>query len=182
MGGADKAALLLDGRPFLDHQIDVLRTVVEDVLLVDRDGRRAGPSGIRVVADRIPGAGALGGVFTALCEARADRVLVVACDMPFLTPGFASFLLGQSRDADVTIPRDALGRFPVCGVFHRRVTPALEARIARGEFGFADALDNLDVREIDAAALAEFDPDGRLLANVNTPDDYRDILDGHNTP
>ncbi len=37
-----------------------------------------------------------------------------------------------------------------------------------------DALDDLSVREIDPDELATLDPDGRLLVNVNTPDDYRD--------
>ena len=42
-----------------------------------------------VLSDRLPGTGAPGGLYTALVEAPTEQVLVVACDMPFLTaPGF----------------------------------------------------------------------------------------------
>ena len=46
-------------------------------------------------------------------------------------------------------------------------------RAFRGSMRAAsDALAELTVREIGEDELARFDPDGRLLLNINTPDDY----------
>ena len=42
-------------------------------------------SGSASIADAVAGAGPLGGLYTALLDARHDRVLVLACDMPFVT-------------------------------------------------------------------------------------------------
>ena len=39
------------------------------------------------------GAGALGGLYTALVEAPTEQVLVIGCDMPFLTAPFLQFLV-----------------------------------------------------------------------------------------
>lgn len=182
MGGADKGRLVLDGRPFVDRQIEVLAPVTATLLIVDRDGSHPAPRGVRVVADRIPGAGAIGGIYTALEEAGTDLVVILACDMPCLTTAFVRFLLGLAHGVDVVIPRDARGRYPACGVFHRRVAPMLRSRIDRGLLRLDEALADLAVRTVEPDALAPFDHDGRLLVNINTPDDYRSILSGYHTP
>jgi molybdopterin-guanine dinucleotide biosynthesis protein A len=44
--------------------------------------------------------------------------------------------------------------------------------ILAGALRIADALSDLQVRDIGSDEVAPFDPDGRLLTNVNTPDDY----------
>ncbi|MGH8187767.1 MAG: molybdenum cofactor guanylyltransferase, partial [Steroidobacteraceae bacterium] len=61
---------------------------------------------------------------------------------------------------------------PLCAAWARRAAPHLRAAIDDGRLRIIDALAGLDVRELSADDLAPFDPDGRLLENVNTPDDY----------
>ena len=58
-------------------------------------------------------------------------------------------------------------------MYDRRVATSLRARIEAGPWRVVEALDELRVRDVDDAAIAAFDRDGRLLLNVNTPDDYR---------
>jgi len=43
--------------------------------------------------------------------------------------------------------------------------------IDAGALRIADALNDLQVRDIGPDEVAPFDPDGRLLTDVNTPDD-----------
>jgi molybdopterin-guanine dinucleotide biosynthesis protein A len=52
------------------------------------------------------------------------------------------------------------------------VAAHLEDRLLRGERRVLDAIEALDLREIGPDDLSAFDPDGRLLANINTGDDY----------
>jgi hypothetical protein len=44
--------------------------------------------------------------------------------------------------------------------------------IDAGALRIADALSDRQVRDINPDEVAPFDPDGRLLTNVKTPDDY----------
>lgn len=125
-----------------------------------------------MLADRIAGAGALGGLYTALMEAPTEQVLVIGCDMPFLTAPFLTYLMERGRDADAAVPRDERGRHPLCASYARRIAGHLHSRITAGELGVGDALVDLAVREIGPDELVPFDPDGRLFFNINTPDDY----------
>ncbi len=114
----------------------------------------------------------MGGLYTALVEAPTDQLVVMACDMPFLTAPFLTRLAALGAGADAAIPRDARGLHPLCAAWARRAVPHLRARIDKGRLRIADALEHLDVREMDPGELAGFDTNGTLLLNVNTPDDY----------
>ena len=172
LGGADKSALEVAGRSILARQLAVLRPLTPHILIVTNGVERYRAAGVPVAKDCIEGAGALGGIYTALVEAPTDRVLVMACDMPFLTAPFLTRLASLGDGADAVIPRDARGRHPLCAAWSRRAAPHLRACLDAGRLRVLDALEGLDVREMDPDALAAFDADGRLLMNVNTPADY----------
>jgi molybdopterin-guanine dinucleotide biosynthesis protein A len=59
----------------------------------------------------------------------------------------------------------------LCASYHRRIADRLKTRIGAGALRIADALSDLQVRDIGPDEVSPFDPDGRLLTNVNTPDD-----------
>ena len=172
LGGIDKSALPIHGTSILERQLAVLRCVTPHILIVASDEDRYRDAGVPIVCDRIRGAGSLGGLYTALVEAPTDQLVVMACDMPFLTAPILTRLAALGDGVDAAIPRDAHGLHPLCAAWSRRAAPHLRARIDEGRLRILDALAGLDVREMDPGELARFDPDGRLLLNVNTPDDY----------
>jgi molybdopterin-guanine dinucleotide biosynthesis protein A len=172
LGGLDKSGLTVGAQTILERQLTLLRGLTAEVLIVANDKARFDAAGVPVIADHIEGAGSLGGLYTALVEAPTEQVLVIACDMPFLTRSFLARLVTLGAGVDAAVPRDARGRHPLCASYASRIAPHLKTRIDRGLLRVGDALDGLTVREIGPDELALFDPAGRLLLNVNTPDDY----------
>ncbi|MBU6424616.1 MAG: molybdenum cofactor guanylyltransferase, partial [Chloroflexi bacterium] len=78
--GRDKAWLDLgDGRPIVRRVLDIVSRVGDEVFLVANDASFQ-TLGLRVVPDRFPDGGVLGGIATGIGAAAHDRVLVVACD------------------------------------------------------------------------------------------------------
>lgn len=156
--------------------MSLLRALTPHILIVtsaqSRVELREIGQDVDVAIDRVDGAGALGGIYTALMEAPTEQVIVIGCDMPFLTAPFLAFLAAQGRDVDVAVPVDDRGRHPLCASYLRRTAAHLRARIDTGALRVGDALAPLTVRELGADELAPFNADGRLLVNVNTPDDY----------
>src|SRR5215218_4755965 len=88
--GHDKGALVVGGQRIIDRQLAVLRGRAARIVVVGGPERHLG-DGIEVIPDRIPGIGALGGLYTALVSATAERTLVIACDMPFVTGPFLEY-------------------------------------------------------------------------------------------
>lgn len=173
LGGQDKSALRIGSRTILNRQLDVLRQLGAPVVIISSGSDRAGFGDVPVVADHLPAHGALGGLYTALVASPDDHVLVLACDMPFLTPGFLAHLAGMPDDVDAVVPRTGDGRHPLCARYHRRIAGLLRRRLEAGRLRISEALDEMTVREIGPEELRPFDPDGTLLMNVNTPDDYQ---------
>jgi molybdopterin-guanine dinucleotide biosynthesis protein A len=176
-GGADKASLVVGGRRIVERQLEAVAGVADDVRVVIGDAAgaaRYADLNVRVVPDAIAGAGPLGGLYTALADARHDRVLVLACDLPFVTAALVERLAlesGTGGEIDAVVPRSARGLEPLCAVYWKRGAETARARIARGDLRMTAFLAELRVREFDAGALAPGDTE-TLFENVNTPHDY----------
>lgn len=131
---------------------------------------------MREVPDLLPGSGPLGGIYTAIRAAARGRVLVVACDMPFLTAPFLGRLVAECVGVDAVVPRAADGFHPLCAVYAQSAAAAIRRRIRHGQLKVVDALADLAVREIGPEEITPYDPDGTLFVNINTPDDYQRAL------
>lgn len=174
-GGAEKWALVVEGQRIVDRHLDLLRGLATHVFIVGHAPARFASLQVDVVADRVPGAGPLGGVWTALAASPSPLVLVLACDLPLVTGALARHLvdaLHRHPDADAAIPRDAGGSHPLCACYRTRCAPRLEARVRAGRLKVLDALADLAVVDVGPDQLRAIDPGGRALTNVNTPEDY----------
>ena len=114
----------------------------------------------------------MGGVHAALSAARGDAVIVVACDMPYLTAPFAAHLLSLARGADLVVPRTERGYHPMCAAYTRACLDPLARRLAARELRMTALFDDVRVRVVEGEELERFGDRDRLLANVNTPADY----------
>jgi molybdopterin-guanine dinucleotide biosynthesis protein A len=176
MQGLDKSALDIGGRSILSRQIIVLQALTPELLIVANDAARFAAAGVRVVPDRVPDAGPLGGLYTALLATTTPYLVLVACDMPFLRLPFLEHLVTRLQaepDAQVAVPRTADTYHPLCAVYARSLTPRIAGRLARRDLEMAGMLRDAHRIEIGPDELARFDPDGLMLCNVNTPHDYR---------
>lgn len=185
--GADKALLVVNGQTILQRTLDVLTTVAAHVTVVGDRPEYHG-FGAPVVADRYPGTGALGGVVTALELARCDRVIVVACDMPFLSASVLSKMTQVTGDYDIVLPLTthlnhagaARSTYhPLHAVYSRRCVSELRHAVCDGRLRIADVLPTLRVRVLAEEWLREWDHGLASLTNVNTPEELAHALDQH---
>ena len=168
--GQDKAWLELEGRPIVQRVIDVLREVADEVLIVANDPRYA-ELGLRVVPDRFPEGGALGGIATGVGAAQHDLVLVAACDMPFLRADLWRLLIERAEGADAAVPKVG-GQYETLHAAYRKACLGpMERALATGKMRVISFFDEVRVREVGEADLRALDPGLRALTNVNTPEE-----------
>jgi molybdopterin-guanine dinucleotide biosynthesis protein A len=175
-GGIDKSALIVGGRRIIDRQIEVLRSFTADVVVIGHPPERFAGLPVGVARDLVPEAGPLGGLYTALRLARTPLVLVLACDLPFVTARMLGHFVASIGDADVCLARDDRGLHALSACYAARCAPRLEERLRAGRYKVADAIDGLTRVEIAGATLGALDPTGLALTNVNTAADYAALL------
>jgi molybdopterin-guanine dinucleotide biosynthesis protein A len=167
--GSDKARLELEGEPAAARLARMAAALFEEVLVVGGAAPPGAPA--RAVADPPGEPSALRGLVGALASASASRVLVLATDLPLVTPDLLLALVAYP-EADVVLPRSPAGLEPLCALYRRGAAlPAARARLARGELSLQGLFGELSVATLAGADLAAVDPDGSALLNANTPED-----------
>ena len=182
-GGRDKSALVVDGRTIFDRQVSELSQIAGEILLVGGTIESGPRPGVTPIADLIPGCGPLGGVHAALSVARSERVIVVACDMPYVSAPFLAYLAGLAGEAGefaAIVPQTERGYHPLCAVYTHAVITPIERRLAAGHFTMMDLLTDVRLRVVAAEEIARFGDPHRLLANVNTPAEHESLEALHN--
>ena len=173
--GQDKAWIELDGEPLIRRVANVLAQVADEVIIVANDPKYA-TLGLRVVPDRFPDGGALGGIATGVSAATHDRVLVAACDMPFLSAEVWRVLLDHRYEADVVIPKIG-GEFETLHALYTKACVApMERALAAGKLRVISFFDDVRVKPIEEQELRVADPTLRSFTNVNTPEELATAL------
>ncbi len=171
-GGQDKGRLVVSGRTIIIRQVEVLQRVASELLVVAQDPARFGDLPVRVVPDRSAGLGAIGGIDAALHATSCDRVIVVACDLPFLTSALLDHLVQLSAERDGAWIRTERGVEPLVACYHTRARDRVARYIDAGGRRASALGGLLDMAELTSPDLDQFGEPARLLANINTPDDY----------
>ena len=180
--GQDKALISIhgDGRPLIAHLIERLRPLSDDLFILgpDRPGYREFE--VPLVLDDYPGEGPLGGIATALRQARYERVLVIACDLPFLNVPLVRWMIEQDQTRDAVIPsvpgRSRQGSRLVLqsthAIYARSSLVEIELALARGLRQASHVLSNSDVLYLPVERLVRIDPGLRSFFSINTPEEY----------
>ena len=171
--GSDKAQRRFAGVAAATRASRLLTAHFEDVLLVGGDppadaiGRR--------VPDVAGPRSALRGLVAALEAAQAERVLVVATDLPLLTPALVLALVAWPA-ADVVVPRRDARLEPLCALWSReRAAAVAREELDAGRLALHALIARLDATMLEGADLHAVDPDGTALANANTPEQWSQL-------
>jgi len=162
--GCDKATFSVDGTAMANRVAAAAREAgAGEVLMVGGPQSRAKSLEGTWKKDAFPGEGPLGGVITALKSSSHDAVVVLSCDMPFITSAVISSLVRGLNDAQATVGRtDRLNW--LCAAWSKdECLPTLQSVWKRKERAVHRAAVLLDVAEVPVPAVA--------VRNINTPAD-----------
>jgi molybdopterin-guanine dinucleotide biosynthesis protein A len=170
--GADKASFEVDGVAMAER---VVRAAAEagaaEVLVIGGTQAAAKRYSGTWKKDAWPGEGPLGGVITALRAATCDIVVVLSCDMPFITPGVVASLAAGVADAQAAVGRTDRPNWTCAAWSKSECLPTLQSVWKRNERAVHRAAVLLDVAEVPVPAVA--------VRNINSPDDLApDAADG----
>lgn len=172
--GRDKSALVLGGVSLLERVGGSMAPLVGRIRVIG--DRVTELRGYAVQPDLRPGLGPLSGIHAALATAESSTVLVVACDLPFVTTKFLAGLIALlEHGTDAVVPRVSGRAVPVCAVYRRACLERLQACLDRGELKAHQFVSSLAATYVNEDVLERLDPHrphGICLKNINTAEDF----------
>ena len=178
--GGDKALAKMGEETLLARVCRLLEGATGDVRVVASAGRYPDFEA-KLVSDRWPGQGPLGGIITALVESAgsgSEWSLILSCDMPFLTAEWLGYLCrrAQRSPAQVVVPASEHGWEPLCACWRTAGVSRLEEAFDGGVRKVTEAMQRLAVEVLDESDWKRFDSAERLFWNMNTYHDYQEAL------
>ena len=177
--GSDKAFLNFGAQTLVERALSIAATVCPQVAIVGDPAKfsRFGAA----IEDVFRDAGPLAGIHAALLRTSAELNLMLAVDMPFVSPELLAFLLttAASTDALVTVPRTGRGFQPLCAVYRTGFAKAAEQALRAGKNKIDAAFAGLATHVIEESELQHAGFSAQLFMNVNTPEDLRAAQSGN---
>lgn len=193
--GRDKALLLWQGRPLIEHTLEKLRTLtaIPRILGARPDLETFAPT----IPDNFPGGGPLAGIEAALSVTDAELNLFLPVDVPLLPLEFLRWMTDRAllTQAAATVPCVEGRLQPLCAVYHRDLRDGIRVSLRNGDGKITRAfeqaaseqgrpVDAIDIESIAAARSGEFAGSGPAaewpylwFQNLNTPGDLERSLE-----
>lgn len=160
-------------RTMVEEIVGRLSASTKDLFIVANDAAPYAFTGLQIVPDRVAGAGVLGGVYSSISAARNEHCLVVACDMPFVSPSVVNLLASEEDNCDVVICRlDNCEFEPMQAIYGKKCGAAIEESLARGRRRVISFFDAVEVCTVSESRIRSVDPDMRSFVNINTPEEF----------
>jgi molybdopterin-guanine dinucleotide biosynthesis protein A len=121
----------------------------------------------------LPEKGSLGGIYTAIHYSQNPYTLVIACDMPFVSPSLLRHMIGlcEGDQFDVIVPR--VDGYPegLHAIYSKACLAPIRQRLDADKLKVIGFYDDVRVRPLDEAEYRPFDPQGHSFDNINTPEE-----------
>lgn len=180
--GTDKASLVVEGVPLLQLQVRRLREAgASTVWISHASGPAPSPSrheDIRWIADDAPGLGPWPGMRRALQASDADALLVLAVDLPAMTPCFLRRVANPASHGVGRIPETPHGLEPLCALYPLPAAAVASEAIATDGEPSPRRIAIKGIREGWMQVMAVDDADAPALVNWNRPGDWSPVPPG----
>ena len=169
--GFDKGMAELNGKKMAEWVVAALQSVCSHILIVsntDNYNKLDYP----VYEDIYKNTGPLGGIYTGLTYSATEYNLVVACDMPFITPNIFNLLLSFADTYSIVVP-SVNGRFePLCAFYHKQTCHKMNNLLLQKTWKMQQVIRQFDYKEI---KLENTQTELSVFANINTPEELKEI-------
>jgi molybdopterin-guanine dinucleotide biosynthesis protein A len=181
MGGKPKALLPFNGTPLILNQVKEMQEICDEIIVVTNNPEiflPVLPKDIRMIMDVIPGKGPLSGMHSALSLTNHDTNWIVACDMPLISAKSAEEMIAkrEEHDYDAVIPVLDNQLHPLHGIYLKHCVEVISALLDAKEYRVTEMIKLIYWMEVNELFFEEQGLDPRCVMNMNTPQDYDEVL------
>ncbi len=180
----DKCFITLNDKPLIQHAIDNLSNVVDEIIVAARDEQQGEQirdkisNDIVLVFDTLKGFGPLAGILPGLERATSSYSLVIGCDMPFVNRYVVEFLfeVAERGNYDAVVPIWESGMVEQLHAVYKRepMLAAIRDSIKKGDAKMFNVLSRLkNVNYIPMNTIRDIDTELITFRNINTPEELK---------
>lgn len=171
--GRNKAFLKCGDKTVIEHQIDKLGRIFDEIILSANDASIYSALNIPIVPDIVAEKGPLGGICAGLIRSSSFHAFVIACDMPFINEKVILYLKELLDNYDVVVPQTSHGLEPMHAFYSKNCIVPMRRCIEEGRLRIVDFFSEVKVRIVNEKELAGLDASTQSLVNLNTPEEYK---------
>ena len=165
--GEDKGLMLLNGKPMIQHVINVVTPLVDEVIIISNQSTYK-KFGLKVYEDLIKDKGPLAGIYTGLFYSSSEKNIVLSCDTPYINSALISFLLDNSKGYDITIPENDKTTHQLIGVFSKSCIENFKNCLEKNQLKAITAFESLNLNVVNANHF-----DKNIFTNINAKSDIK---------
>jgi molybdopterin-guanine dinucleotide biosynthesis protein A len=166
--GRPKADLQLNGRALIEYPLAAFADAGIEAVVVAKRATPLPELDVPVWLERDEPSHPAVGIVTALQRTPSDTMIVVGCDMPFVTPEVLSYMATLPDAIAVPFVGDSFQ--PLLGRYPRVVAPSFAFGLGK-DLPLQQVVSELGPHQLGEEELRPYGDPERMLFNVNTPDD-----------
>lgn len=158
LGGVPKHTVEVQGRTLLERTLDAVAGASRIVVVGDDALKPLVGDGI-VVREDPPLSGPAAGIGAGLACVTAERVVVLACDHPFVADAIAPLLAAPAGDGNIAVDADGRRQNLLFSVRSENLREAVRRHASLADLAVHTLLESLDLAEIPVPSRALRDVD-----------------------
>lgn len=168
--GIDKALLFYKGKSFLEHLIEVSKSISQNQIIVSNELKHQ-IEGVEWVNDIYKDIGPLGGLYSGLKHSDTDWNFVLSCDTPFLKTENLNDLKQQiSKQVKAIFYASENKTHFLIGLYHKSILPYIEQQIQEQQYSLKALFE-----KIEHQCIPVHQKESVNFTNINTLSDIKDL-------
>ena len=173
--GSDKGFLLLNEKAFIQHIIEAMQPLVNDIIIVSNN-----PDydifNLKRVTDLIENSGPLAGIYTGLHHSNTENNLVLSCDVPLINTETLKKLTTNIEEHIDVIQLESKGKtMPLIAIYKTHCKNKFFELLQQGEKRLRFAVKQCKVKTITLNTELE-----KFTVNINTTNQFNEITNAIN--
>lgn len=170
--GYDKGLAIVNGKKMIEQVYAALSQVVDKVIII-ANSDSYNYLNLPVYEDMYKEIGPIAGIYTGLSHSTTEKNLIVACDMPFVSPQLLSNILTHIGNNQIVVPTVNDNLEPLCGYYKKEILEELKEIIEMEVYPVHRVIEFFD--HLALKINEEEMNTSTVFTNINKPEDIEQI-------
>jgi len=159
----DKALVKLNNKTLLNHQIDTLSPIFNEIIISANINYNCD---YKIINDINKNKGPIGGIYSVLQNIKTEKVFIIAVDMPYITQDIINKLINNCNNYDITIPKINNRIEPTCAIYSKKCISVIKKQLTLNNYKLTNFI---SICKTNYVSFTENDLN--YFKNLNYPED-----------